>query len=294
MKPKKLTSIVVLCLTSMVCQAQSYFINNTWTEYIINTQYNSIISKSQYWTANDTVMNGKSYRKIVDKDGYLGAIREENGKVYARLDYGGYHYASNEFMLYDFTVQVGDIIESTALEGVLSYPDGITVREIDEIELESGEKRKRFFFNETDEWIEGIGSVNGLFHDAMSQPTNYNVSYLVCFQNNDVPLYVNIEKCWDGKCCENLPLRLDNPDSHHKSVCFPNPTQGIVKIVLPESNGEKSISIKIVDSMGEMLQASSASNKESVEIDLSGYASAIYYIAVDIDNSSTLYKVIKQ
>jgi hypothetical protein len=278
----------------MICQAQPYFSNNTWTEYRINTQYNSITSKQQYWTANDTVINGKNYKKIVDRDGYIGAIREENGKVYARLNYGDYYYENDEFLLYDFIVHVGDVIKSTALEGALSYPDGITVREIDEIELENGEKRKRFFFDETEAWIEGIGSVNGLFQDAMSQPTNFNVSYLVCFQNNDAPLYVNMEKCLDGKCCENLSSNLDIPYSNNESVCFPNPTQGIVKIVLPESHGKKCISIKIVDNMGKIVQTLLVSDKESIEIDLSGYASGIYYIAVDFDKSSTLYKVIKQ
>ncbi|GHV25507.1 hypothetical protein FACS1894176_04130 [Bacteroidia bacterium] len=268
--------------------------NNTWTEYRINTQYNSITSKNQYWIASDTVINGVNYKKIVDRDRYLGAIREEDGKVYARLNYGDYYYASDDFLLYDFTVQVGDTIKSMALEGALSYPDGITVREIDEIELENGEKRKRFFFNETSEWIEGIGSSNGLFHDAMFHATNYGVSYLVCFQQNDVPLFVNTEKCLDGKCCEKLSTNLDIPYSNIESILFPNPTQGIVKIMFPASSIEKSVSIKIVDSMGKILQSLTVINQELIEVDLSEYATAIYYIAVDFDKSLTVYKVFKR
>jgi hypothetical protein len=185
--------------------------NSVWTEYDINIQSNYIVSKHQYWTANDTVIHGLTYTKIVDKDRYLGAIREENGKVYAYLNYGEYMVMEDEFLLYDFTVEAGDVITSTASEGALSDPDGITVLQVDEITLENGEKRKRIFFDKTEPWIEGIGSIRGLFHDTMWLLTNYTVSYLVCFQQNDISLYVDTDKCLDEKCCENITT----PDSQN-------------------------------------------------------------------------------
>jgi hypothetical protein len=101
-----------------------------------------------------------------------------------------------------------------------------------------------------------------------------------------------MEKCLDGKCCERLPLSFNTPYS--SSIIFPNPTHGIVKISLSENNGEKCTSVKIIDSMGKILQVLSVINKESIEIDLLGYASAIYYVIMDFGKSSTSHKVIKQ
>lgn len=274
-------------------QVQQYFSNNIWTEYWINTQGDPSISfKNQYYTANDTIIGEKTYRKIIDKDLlYIGAIREEDGKVYARLNYYGPEY--DEFLLYDFTVQVGDVITSSAFEGTLSHPDGIIVTNIDEIELETGEKRKRFFFDQTSEWIEGIGSVNGLFHDIVSHLTDYTVSYLVCFQQNNIPLYVNEEKCLDGMCCEKL-LGTDLYTSLYddKKTVFPNPIKRTVKILFPKT--EKYITIKILNTQGRTINILSFIDKQQIEIDFSRYISGVYYIIADFCKSSEIYKVIKQ
>jgi hypothetical protein len=118
MKTKKIYWFICY-FTTTVCQAQIVD-NVVWTEYNINTQSNYIVSKHQYWTANDTVIQGFTYTKVIDKDRYLGAIREENGKIYARLEYYSNMGFEDEFLLYDFTVEVGDVIKSTALEGALS------------------------------------------------------------------------------------------------------------------------------------------------------------------------------
>lgn len=77
----------------------------------------------------------------------------------------------------------------------MSYPDRLTVIPTDEITLENGENRKRFIFDQTEPWIEGVGSVGGLFHDAMALLTGYNVSCLICFKQNNIPLFINTEKC---------------------------------------------------------------------------------------------------
>ena len=203
----KINIILFFLLSAYSINAQK-----AWTEYTINSQNNSIAFKSQYWTTDDIIVDGYTYTKVEGKDHYHGAIREENGKIYALLEYGDY-LGSGEFLLYDFTVQVGDVIKSTAREGSLSYSDGITVIQIDEVILETGEKRKRFSFDITEPWIEGIGSTSGLFHDAMAHLTNYTVSYLVCFQQDNTPIYVNTEKCLDENCCEEPIAQNVFPES---------------------------------------------------------------------------------
>jgi hypothetical protein len=265
-----------------------------WTEYNINIQSNYIVSKHQYWTANDTVIHGLTYTKIADKDRYLGAIREENGKVYAYLNYGDYMAMEDEFLLYDFTVEVGDVITSTAFEGALSYSDGITVRQTDEITLENGEKRKRIFFDKTGPWIEGIGSTGGLFHDTMWLLTNYTISYLTCFQQNNISLYLDTDKCLDGKCCEKLSdgANVHNLSFTNEIVIFPNPTQGIVTIILPDNNRSRN-AVKVFDGTGTIIQTWFLRENE-LKLDLSTYPSGVYSAMIDIGNSMQSYKIIKQ
>ena len=289
----KINIILFLFLLS----AYSINAQKIWTECTINLLNNSIASKSQYWTTDDIIVDGYTYTKVVNKDRYLGAIREENGKVYALLEYGGY-WDSGEFLLYDFTVQVGDVIKSTAIEGALSYPDGMTVIQIDEIILETGEKRKRFFFDITEPWIEGIGSTSGLFHDAKEHPTNYRVSYLVCFQQDNTPIYVNTEKCLDGRCCEELTnddVAISNYQIDNGSI-YPNPTKGITQITLPFEDTQKHLSIQILDSFGRILQNKVVPYQKQIEIDLSEYPSGLYCIAITSEGSNSFisYKVVKQ
>jgi hypothetical protein len=117
---------------------------------------------------------------------------------------------------------------------------------------------------------------------------------LVCFQQNDSPLYVNAEKCLDGKCCEKLnnPVNMNNVSFTNEIVIFPNPTQGIVTIILPENNCLGS-AIKIFDGTGKIIQTGSFTKNE-LKIDLSTYPSGTYSAIIDFGNSIQSYKIIKQ
>jgi hypothetical protein len=285
---KKIIFWIICWFTATLCQAQMQD-NTVWTEYDINTQNSSINFKRQYWVANDTIINGRTYKKVVDNNRYIGAIREVNGKIYAYLNYGDYLLMNDEFLLYDFTVQAGDVIRSTALEGALSNPDGLTVIQIDEVTLENGEKRKRFFFDGTSAWIEGIGSTGGLFHDAIWLISNYTVPYLVCFKQNEIPLYVNTGRCLDRKCCDNVSPDTGLASLKKSNVLFPNPTKGIVTI----DNIVQGSTVHLIDSTGKVLQTYSVINNE-VKIDLLNYPSNIYYVNINSDKSVKSFKIIKQ
>lgn len=292
----KLFFITVFLFWGITMQAQ--MTNNAiWTEYNINIQNNTITSKWQYWTTNDTVFDGKTYKKVVDKNGYLGAIREENGKIYARYSYYEYGGHIDEFLLYDFTLQVGETIKSTAIEGALSYPDGLTVEKIEEITLENGEVRKKFIFYLTEPWIEGIGSIGGLFYDVEGHATNYIVSHLVCFQNNNTSVFIDDIHCLDGKCCEILSgeeVDIVQIPTHKEIVIYPNPTYGTSFLSLPFLDS-KYIEIRILDKVGREIHKQFYATSESIEVNLSNYPSDLYYVIAQGNESSLFFcKVIKK
>ena len=102
--------------------------------------------------SGNKLIKGKSYMGL--SGGNIG-IRENNQKVYAIINDVE---QPDEFLLYDFSVNVGDTIHSTAIHGAISRLPVVT--RIDTITLRNGEKRKKIYMNQ-DIWIEGIGSLNG-------------------------------------------------------------------------------------------------------------------------------------
>ncbi len=267
--------------------------SNRWTEYRINIQNNSIVGKSQYWTAGDTIINEQTYKKIVSNpwyighDGYIAAIREDNEKVYVMPGLGFGYELEEEFLLYDYTVQVGDIITSTAPYGVLSYP--LTVMQIDDITLETGEKRKRFILDYGVIWIEGIGSTSGLFNDAMEHPTNYNVSYLVCFKQGDEILYRNGEWCQFNNCCDDITNDAVKFSSAAKTIM----TQDNNRIIIDFSetfSGETIL--RLFDATGRIVHTNTT-NQDSFELNISGYPQGVYLISIQNGSNIEYFKFVK-
>ncbi len=291
--------IVLFILTANISKAQSYFENDAcWTEFTININTNGVVYKNQYYLEGDTILNGKTYKKVIGKlpnnseqpTYYIGAIREEAGKVYANYKY----YESRgigDFLLYDFTAKVGDSIRSIAPEGELSRRPVVT--KIDTIELQTGEKRKRFFLDQSIEkiWIEGVGSVGGLFSDAYEHPTNYTTTHLVCYKQDGIEYYKNNNFCPDGTCCDAI-TGLENPKQVGQiSFLSPNPTNRFIQFNFSE-NIEQYKSIKLFDSLGNLLQNSTKTNNNLV-LDLSNYSNGLYFVVIEFDKNYELHKIIK-
>jgi hypothetical protein len=141
----------------------------------------------QYYFNHDTTIGSLKYFKLYKtgffldpgKDGnfvstfennYAGALRDKDNKYYF-ISSG----SNTEIVLYDFNLNVGDIVESEVFKGD-------TVFAIDTVY----DNRKRFYLNKdrySKRVIEGIGSVNG-FLEGKDEGT-----YLLCFSEQNVPIY---------------------------------------------------------------------------------------------------------
>jgi hypothetical protein len=188
--------------------------NDTWSEDLVVTSYlwgNSgfIKEKYQFYLSTDTLLAGKTYHKIINRTpndkshptNYGGGIREENGKVYFKYTAEA---TVNEYLMYDFSLTVGDTIRSTYPTGYLSKKP--VVMRIDTIVLQNGEKRKNFH-TQLFSYMEGIGSPGGFFsvfneNLCTCDPEYSNV--LVCFKKGVTNLYTNNTWCSDGTCCDVL------------------------------------------------------------------------------------------
>lgn len=113
-----------------------------------------------YKICGDTIVGGKSYKKLLRNNAYYSCLRQEEGKVYQIES-----YEDTEILLFDFDMKEGDIMQGR------NEFDELKIKKVDTI-LVGQVYRKRYFIEDPDEhihpmggyydiWIEGIGSSRG-------------------------------------------------------------------------------------------------------------------------------------
>lgn len=237
-------------------------------------------SKYQTYLGGDTIIAGLNYKKVYDRlsekatssnscpsvrSRYSGVIREENGKIYAKTDNQYNHI--EEYLLYDFTVKVGDTIpcEDRYLK------DYLVVNEIDTVTLLNGEKRKRFIFP-LNNWIEGIGSTYMLFHPEGDATTCIETSSLVCFKQNNLQLYS--EWCYSGNCCDITDGIDQIKQNAHSAKLNPNPVTD--KSILKWDSSEAFATLTITDLLGKTVQTVDVRGKSEISLSRSNLNKGLY------------------
>lgn len=278
------------------------FLNNSkWFKTYIAEGVHSTF----YFMSGDTIIDSMLYYKINQRNiklpgvlnnpnirlwninfNYPYLFREdiENKKVFVRS-------GKSESLLYDFNLKVGDIM-----------PDNSSFRliKIDSVEINSG-IRKRFTFQSafadyTAVWIEGVGNTAHPFINYMYVVGQQDINQLLCAYQNDNIIY---ENCILSKSETKLVECIDyyNSETGYQNVeingckISPNPTNGKVNISLP--NGTLN-SIRVIDVNGRVLRDYRYDLTEStVSIDISSFASGVYYCVVATEHETGTYKVIK-
>lgn len=152
-----------------------------------------------YQLGKDTIINHLMYSKLnvhYSKDEnvafYIGAVRFTNDKkVYI-------HYEDAEYLLYDFNVQVGDVIE--VFSGIQNYGQthtythtitDVTPREDGRLLVESEIELKddNHTLKVKKQWIEGIGSTDGITHNVSSLMESGVHQVLLCAYHDDECMY---------------------------------------------------------------------------------------------------------
>ena len=172
---------------------------NVWYESFESFGPISFDKVVKYQLTTDTLINGQQYVKLTsDKDSpYLGAMREGNNRDIYYLPAG----STNEFLLYAFNAQVGEVLNDLYLGGfeengysgrVEAISDGsprlFTIRVLypDGMGVEPGES-----FSVT--WIEGVGSPETPYGLAVvpTVPAEVGIYTLLCAYKNGEQIYVS-------------------------------------------------------------------------------------------------------
>jgi hypothetical protein len=214
---------------------------------------------------------------------FKGYIREENDVVYYM-----YIGMEEELILYDFNLQPGDVAPFFTFCCGSSYD--VSLHSIDSI-LIGDEYRRRFIFDTiwdysnmlAEVWIEGIGSVHGLFHPSTVRlysgdlPDAIN---LTCFEHEGLNVWSNPSY---NMCYMNTLTAIPEKTIENYSI-KPNPAKDYFKVSLDEASGPYQINLYNLTGSRVLSTVTSGANNQAV-VSVRHLRAGLYL--VEIVNSKT-------
>lgn len=296
MKKKLLLVLVIFSISFLwniaYSQVNKSLIDTTkvWSNIITNSgaQYNFAYT-IVYKIGNDTIFDNLVYKKVMgnyydDEDTTLTnyslkyIVREDSNIVYVRRYNGFYNDFSDEFIAYNFNLNINDTITlPIIIAGDLIM--GYNLYEVDNVDsvLINNTYLKRIYlnntaFDETEVLIEGIGSLHGLFE--LGSWIDWSISRLGCVWQNDELLYSS------GDCL--IYYGLDDVKFKEDIKVFPT----IVKDKINISSTLQNYNISIYDAYGRTSLYKQKIN-QSKTIDISSFNNGFYlYIITDLENNT--------
>lgn len=297
---RKFTIILIAILLSSKLFSQTYFYFPT-SDAVWNYKIAGSLSYPYEWPVIDslgqviTIGSNQYIEVYVASQGgssVVGAIREDTiqRKIY-------FHNYTNEIVLYDFTLDVGDTIYySTNLNYNLDY-----YKVVDSIDstFVSGQFRKTWFLTNsylsmTDIWIEGIGSVYryGLLYpndpDIVLDASN---PYFGCF-SHDTVIYIDDSNC-TGTCpCTDWLVKVEEVNEINEDITiFPNPARNTI-IVEFSNDIEAYNCLELLACNGKLIRKIDILS-DRIEIDIKELNNGIYFIRLTGNEKTTLKRIIK-
>jgi hypothetical protein len=285
-----------------------FFASNSYSQYLIDgLKWNNTTGGTDDWGVNlhrnftykvegDTTIGGVDYKLV--KKNYPDinqewttafCLREDSRKWYI---IGAYEpYISDEVLLYDFSLEIGDSIYNAWAQSYSSIIEhGDTV-------LENGATRKYLTLSKNnvlptmnDMWIEGLGSASC----HVELPCFYlNIidacAISLCASNNNELLFTSFPNlnCYDSG--GNFFTSLNKIGQEDNSITlYPNPTNKEVNI-----SSESIInSIEVFNSLGQKINQTNVKQNEKT-LDINSFSKGVYIIGVNTDKGYIRKKLIK-
>ena len=254
---------IALLAVSFGVKAQQWYIMG---EYIWSPPHPQGTYEELHYQAEDVEINGMEYHTIyIHGQGVLlGAYRNEDNQVYyCKWNGSGY---DEEVLLYDYDLEEGDYFNE-------NDPHPMIVTDISTIIDNNGVERKKYEFEfigldeETEFWIEGVGSSKGFVNSGNYTPTSDGaIFHLLCYHVDNNVVYVN--PAYDVCDVDDI----DESSINNSISIYPNPTKDVVKVL---NNSNLNISkIEIIDLLGRNV----ASAKNSDEINVSNLPEGQYFV----------------
>jgi hypothetical protein len=227
-----------------------------------------------FYSHSDTVYNENS------PAAYNGGIRESNRQVfYLPKD------SVNEYLLYDFSLQIGDKIKYDY--SVFSYKyglgptDSLLVSSIDSLLLIDGLYHKRIYLSYGiyplfwASWIEGVGNNMGLLCPVAMMPTSGVENVLGCLkQNYEIVFHDN-----SFGTCYPVNESVFEYSKQKDIIISPNPVQDYCKIQWEDGKVHFD-RIVISDVYGRIVFSGKTDQNNEITIDCRNFGQGMYLVNV--------------
>lgn len=306
MKTKLIYTIVwLLLIAAFTSSAQTEWapIGAKWYNTYQSGDIPGLVEYFTYESVKDTVVDGKDCRKLeiyyFAKDSepvYWGMelLHQDGEKIYT-------YHSSDFHILYDFTLTVGDTLESFILNSLYPSslnPDNLPRRAfyqvsetgdtlIDGVTLKFQKLESIYLPELSDDYsfwiggkvIERVGSLAMLLGEIdprVEMPPWWGS--LRCYVDNEISFKINPVMVCDTVFNYNaIPV----PNNNIKVNLYPNPSSDEIILELQKSYN---FVIDIFDSMGRNWYSKDYRHSDGCTIPISRFSSGIYYFRVRIEN----------
>ena len=209
----------------------------------------------------------------------VGLIREdvENQKVFI--------YANDqEYLLYDFDVQINDVIEIFSVNQLSS----ITITNIETVVI-NGISREKISFS--DDWysgyyIEGIGSDRGILDYNTAGIADYSPQ-LTCYYESNAIIFDNPI---DNLICQTT-LNINENELMNSFVVYPNPLSNQLNIATDGLLSGKKFHLEIIDMLGNVVLTQQFISYSKNQFDISSLSSGSYIIRLVSESGTSSNKI---
>jgi len=264
------------------------------------------VSYMKFWFQGDTVIENLKYKKVYvqyedsianfNNASYFAAIREDTTakKVYGVASYTSIPYCpynGEEVLLYDFSVNVGDIVSFYSFWpfGEPHIREQQVVKSIDSILVDNHyRKRINFIHNEgswnayPESWIEGIGSTHGLFFAGIFDVIDVmNWTTLLCVHIDGRLIYQYLDPFYDNYSCY-IPKSGVNIIENKNEILkiYPTIVDNLLNIKTDVST--QNFNYKIINVQGQVINSEMLT---SSTINVSNLNKGFYFIVIS-DNKN--------
>ncbi|MDH4474094.1 MAG: T9SS type A sorting domain-containing protein [Fluviicola sp.] len=181
------------------------------------------------------------------------------------------------YLLYDFTMEAGDTAYWSDDTGV----GDLTLVTVDSVRMDqmNNVPVKHFYLSNSDEIIEKLGSIQGLFRPYLY---HFEFSTWVCdyegyFSNPD-PDYIEYLP-WPGGCSTGLH---GTSDGDHPIQFSPNPANNVLHVTLPKGNA----AYRITTLTGQVMEKGMLTEQTS-DLTISALSEGLYILQLTGQNGET-------
>jgi hypothetical protein len=260
---KQLVLLFAFCTAGMASFAQRFVDqSNLWIQVDCLNFGPCVPHYFQF--SGDSLIQGQTYARLLRAEDetminteLVALMREDSAHVvYAFRD-------TSEFVYYDLSAELGDTIQ-------LPCTAPYVVSEIDSVLLNNGEYRRRWHFQNSDEWLEGIGSKYG----PVSYETLYCTSdifpYLSCFFEDGTLTY----STGVFPVCDYNSLAVTEAEEPLKMDVYPDPFSNMLNVILQTGCAQGVFELR--DAVGRSVIRENGDLSNGIFINTSTLASGVY------------------